>query len=164
MSESGRRFEPGDREIAIPTVCEREQHTMPETGSPRRTRSGRYVLLGLLLAVGSCAYYRRYRTGQNAMAFDAALWRDHDWNHEGLSPRYQMVGDLLRKHRLVGMTRAEVEELLGPIDYPSVSDLFPYPGYHLGQLPSWLGPPNSTTLPIQFGPDGRVVKVWNPGG
>lgn len=137
---------------------------MAEATAPPRGHAARYVLLGLVLAVGSCAYYWRYHTGQNALAFDAAQWRQHDWDHEGLSPRYRMVGDLLRRHQLVGMTRAEIEDLLGPIEYPRVSDLFPYPGYDLGQLPSRLGPPHGTTLPIQFGPDGRVVKVWNPGG
>lgn len=38
------------------------------------------------------------------------------WLHPGTGVRYTMLNDLLLKHRLVGMTRSEAEELLGKPD------------------------------------------------
>jgi hypothetical protein len=44
--------------------------------------------------------------------FDAATWRAEN-THAATGIRVHMVDDLLRKHSLVGMTRAQIDELLG---------------------------------------------------
>ena len=44
-----------------------------------------------------------------------------------------MVGDLLRRHPLVGMKRADVERPLGPPDHEPWSDLSPEAGYSVGR-------------------------------
>jgi hypothetical protein len=44
--------------------------------------------------------------------FDAAIWRAEN-THSATGIRVHMVDDLLRRHSLVGMTRAQIDELLG---------------------------------------------------
>jgi hypothetical protein len=61
--------------------------------------------------------------------FDAAEWKAQE---DGKWIRRRMVDDLLRRHRLVGMRRAEVQALLGPPrEYSNESSyecvLRPYP-------------------------------------
>ena len=135
---------------------------MTETEPRPRRHVRRWVFLAGLLAAGSCAYYVRNHTGQNALAFDRERWLAFERDEHEYSTRYNMVGDLIRRHQLVGMTRREVEELLGPPERESQNSLYPYPGWDLGLHPGH-GSTNSTALCIEFGPDGRVVKVWNPG-
>lgn len=63
--------------------------------------------------------------------FDAAAWKSlNRRDAEGL--RAHMVDDLLRRHTLVGMTRAQVDELLG---VPPPTDYFREYDYVY-----WLGP------------------------
>jgi hypothetical protein len=72
--------------------------------------------------------------------------------------RLNMVRDLLRRHPLVGLTRAQVMTLLGP----------PLAGDHKFQdhdMVYWLSiqrtliPLDSEWLVIDFGPDGRVKSA-----
>jgi hypothetical protein len=51
--------------------------------------------------------------------FDSARWRNAD---ASTRERADMIDDLLRTHRLNGLTRAEVTVLLGP---PTVTDAWP---------------------------------------
>lgn len=133
-----------------------------ETERRLRRRTMLTVALGAMATLACGAWYLWSHSGQNSLPFDRDEWRRHDWNQTGLSKRYRMVGSLLRQHQLVGMNRAEVEALLGPIEYESVNQRVPYPGWDLGQIEGWLLP-HGTTLVVQFGADGRIVKVWNPG-
>jgi hypothetical protein len=79
------------------------------------------------------------------LTFDEAAWRRDDMAaFQGASydevydaTRDRMVGDLLRRHRLVGMTRCEVTGLLGPPDSPGV-----FPGCGMVY---WLGPDHRGT-------------------
>jgi hypothetical protein len=60
----------------------------------------------------------------------------------------------------MGMTRPEIETLLGPIEHEGPGQP---PAWDLGQLPTWgLSLPQGTTLQVQFGPDGRVWDVASP--
>ncbi len=54
------------------------------------------------------------RLDQDRRPFDRAEWLAHVIDKNGYCTRYEMVGDLLRTHKLVGMTRAEAVALLGP--------------------------------------------------
>lgn len=50
------------------------------------------------------------------MPFDSAVWRSTEATYSIESIRLRMVDDLLKTHPLVGLTRAEVESLIGPAD------------------------------------------------
>lgn len=84
--------------------------------------------------------------------FDAQAWRsqsqrarDGDW-----PPRLCMVDDLLLSGRLIGMTEAEVIDLLGSPDRKSHPLL-----YVLGPERGWSRI-DSESLMIDFGRDGKV--------
>ena len=46
------------------------------------------------------------------MPFDSQMWKDAEGNSWDVE-RHKMVGDLLKKHVVIGMQEAEVDELLG---------------------------------------------------
>ncbi|MFG0316907.1 MAG: hypothetical protein ACF8XB_06520 [Planctomycetota bacterium JB042] len=89
--------------------------------------------------------------------FDAEAWRRAaDDPYRPRTRRQRMARDLLRTGRLVGLSRAEVIDLLGPPD--PVSE-------YLGR-PSWtLGPElglisiDSESLAVDLDDDGRVVRA-----
>jgi hypothetical protein len=47
--------------------------------------------------------------------FNQSAWQSPD---RGKQTRHAMLGDLIAKHKLVGMTRSEIEALLGKPDWP----------------------------------------------
>jgi hypothetical protein len=89
--------------------------------------------------------------------FDSAQWKDfRTWRHPHYS-RVRMVDDLIRSNVLIGMTRGEVEDLLGR----------PAPDYPPDLLAYWLDPPESPFdwLVIQLCGD-KAIKAEhldNPG-
>lgn len=91
--------------------------------------------------------------GKDKLPFtrDAWLAGDKDWD----GSRYLMMDDLAAKHPLVGMTRDQVLELLGPMQPPG------YPGF--GDC-YYLGPENhplavdNAWLVLTFEND--VVRAW----
>ncbi len=98
---------------------------VPRTGGYPLTRWLGGVAVLLLMLLGGTLYARhavKYR-------FDSAIWKAT----QGSDPaRLFMVDDLLRRHSLVGMSRAEVDELLGR---PPATDYFRDFEYVY-----WLGP------------------------
>jgi hypothetical protein len=71
-----------------------------------------YVLATAYFVFGPSAEDYSQRT-----AFDPAGWRDRSLDADPLWPtRLRMVDDLIAKKRLDGLTRREVEALLGPGD------------------------------------------------
>jgi len=133
---------------------------MPGTRFRIRPSRGFQVVVGLIIAMVGGALALPYLLGTNDIDFDPVRWRQHDANGGGLSPRYRMCSDLLRKHKLIGMTRSEIEALLGPIEYEGVGQS---PAWDLGQVSGWpVTLPHGTTLRVQFGPDGRVWEVGSP--
>jgi hypothetical protein len=88
--------------------------------------------------------------------FESAAWRDGERIDFEDSVRLRMVDDLLRRHHLVGMSKAEIDELLGP---PTETGGFA--GYDYAYL---LGPEraffrtDSEWLVIKFD-QGRVVEA-----
>lgn len=117
-----------DRETA------REPGTTPTGGAGRTDpRAGGYpwkrklgfVALALLVLLGITQYVRyaaKYR-------FDSAIWKATGGDDPA---RVFMVDDLLRRHPLIGMPRADVEDLLGR---PPATDYFRDFEYVY-----WLGP------------------------
>lgn len=95
--------------------------------------------------------------------FDAALWRDETLvDHDVMwPPRLCMVDDLLASGRLIGLTREEVVELLGPPEEPGFPlgavdcDVF----YHLGPERGFLSI-DSEWLFLALDQQGRVHRAW----
>ncbi len=50
------------------------------------------------------------------MPFESSVWKATEATYSIESIRLRMVDDLLKTHPLVGLTRAEVESLIGPAD------------------------------------------------
>lgn len=50
------------------------------------------------------------------MPFNSSVWKANEAIYSIESIRLRMVDDLLKSHPLIGLTRAEVEALLGPAD------------------------------------------------
>ncbi len=69
-------------------------------------------VLGLLAYGVAIVFALRSLAPPSDIPFDAAGWSAAAWGDD--QTRYRMHKDLLRKHPLVGMTRAEVTTLLGP--------------------------------------------------
>jgi hypothetical protein len=72
--------------------------------------------------------------------FESGTWKNAEASPEGI--RIRMVDDLLRKHPLVGMPRAEIDQLLG---VPRETDYFADYEYVY-----WLGPERGL-IPIDSG-------------
>ncbi len=92
------------------------------------------------------------------VAFDAAAWRAGLAASGETNPiRLRMVDDLLRRHRLVGLTHGELIALLGTP--PDTAYFREY------QVVYWLGPErgfmsiDSEWLAVRFGPDDRVAEA-----
>ncbi|MGZ0018126.1 outer membrane protein assembly factor BamE domain-containing protein [Nitrosomonas sp. wSCUT-2] len=89
--------------------------------------------------------------------FDAAKWRQNVESGGNDPTRLQMIDDLLRRYSLQGMTRHEIETLLGK---PPETDYFRDYEYVY-----WLGPErnfisiDSERLGLQFDASGRVSTV-----
>ena len=120
-------------------------HTAPSR-SRKRPSSLRHALLilsafaAILLALGFTAY--RYATsvhGQPRLSFDSAVWKATPSTVPGPAnaTRHRMVDDLLRHHPLIGLTRAEVEGLIGAADqtpYFSSYDMVYFLGPERGMM------------------------------
>src|SRR5262249_7543801 len=90
--------------------------------------------------------------------FEPAAWKAADRTDLQNPVRLRMVDDLLRRHRLVGMSRAEIDALLG---VPEQKKTSPFGGddyvYWLGRERS-LFPIDSEWLGIKFDQD-TVVEA-----
>jgi hypothetical protein len=92
------------------------------------------------------------------MPFDADRWRVRALDDDPEWPaRLRMVDSLLASRRLHGMSRADVEQLLGPADQTNK--------WQHWDAVYWLGPQrggvriDSEWLVLRFGEDGRTSMV-----
>jgi len=118
------------------------------------------VLILLLIAfvvpvafMFSSGWLRGHYDGKEPVPFDRQAWIDAAHDSDGR--RYLMVDDLLKNHSPIGLSREELEELLGPLNPPEE-----YPGwpcYYLGPEPSPVGVDNIWLEP-EFEGD-RVVAM-----
>lgn len=89
--------------------------------------------------------------------FVSERWKASADSDQAHPLRIRMVDDLLRKHRLIGQTRSEIEQLLG------VPPQTPY--FHNYDLVYWLGPErglmsiDSEWLCIRFGVEQRATEA-----
>lgn len=110
---------------------------------PRRDRIVALLGLSILFSLACVVFYYTavptIREYLHRLSFDAAVWQDPA--KEEL--RIRMVDNLLWRYRLVGMSRQEIEKLLGPSTKPAKRRHFPGHDYvyRLGREPfnsKWL--------------------------
>jgi hypothetical protein len=120
------------------------------------------VGLGLVLTSpcwGYAVYVRlvpQWRVEREAVPFDPEGWQKTDPRASDL--RFRMLPDLVRQHRLIGWSRAEVEQLLGRPYLDGVSGDPPEWLYWLGPARDGYGDWGFPWLVVEFG-DGAVVRV-----
>ncbi|NLS25564.1 hypothetical protein S2M10_05320 [Sphingomonas sp. S2M10] len=104
----------------------------------------RHVLLTVLLLASGCSA---------GAPFDKARWRDADLSGR---TRAEMMPDFLRRHRLIGLTRQQVEAELGP---PTTTEKWRGADmvYVLGNDGSMFAI-DSEWLLIFLDPNGRVAR------
>jgi len=141
--------------------------TSPNQTAPHRPSTTRYVawsigaLVVILLAIGFTAY--RYFTrvqGLPRLSFDSSVWKSTPSSASlpGGATRQRMVDDLLWDHPLTGLTRTEVEAIIGTADttaYFREYDMV----YHLGPERGSLFPIDSEWLVIKLDAAGRVIEA-----
>jgi hypothetical protein len=117
-------------------------------------RGTRFLLIVGILAVS--AGFAWYFFGPNRrLAFDPVVWKRDNaaaFRHASYDQIYQatrdrMVDDLLKRHHLIGVAKAEATALLGEPDF-SRSEPFPN-----CDLIYWLGPDDR-------GPMGHLDSLW----
>ena len=112
------------------------------------------VIICYLLLVGYLILGPAVKSLLNRKSFNSQEWKSH--TNERNPVKLNMVDDLLSSHQLVGMSKKEVEELLGK---PPVTGYFKEYDYVY-----WLGPErgafgiDSEWLGIKF-KDGNVIKI-----
>lgn len=92
---------------------------------------GGLTVLGVSLYAGLVVYTLAGMGEPRPIAFDAERWKAVSRQSTD-NTRYRMHRDLVRKHGLVGMTRAEVVDVLGP---PTATNYF-----REWELVYWMGP------------------------
>ncbi len=116
-----------------------------------------YVGLFLLASSGCLAIPLSHALLYSSNAFDVQAWRAGD-----VRQRARMVDELRRSSTLIGRTRQEVLELLGPPNSQSAAAMA-YLYIHGNGLGDWLGLPFSSwseLLVVEFDPvSGRVSAV-----
>jgi hypothetical protein len=88
--------------------------------------------------------------------FDSILWKTANLNHEeNMTLRWDMMNDLRKKYKLVGMNKNEIIDLLGDSGGKESSEFRYYLGYSKTGI-------NTGTLIITFNDKNVVteIKVW----
>jgi hypothetical protein len=114
----------------------------------RAYRKVRFLLLLVACSVAGGAIWYFFGI-DHALRFDPTVWKRDNATYEQIydATRDRMVDDLLRRHHLVGMSRAEVTALLGEPDYSRAQ---PFPE---SDMIYWLGPDDR-------GPMGHLDSLW----
>ncbi|UOE37004.1 hypothetical protein [Chryseobacterium oryzae] len=85
--------------------------------------------------------------------FDSEIWKNSNLNtEENWDLRWQMMNDLRNKNNLIGMTKIEIENLLGKPDENSKTVYF----YYLGYTEKGI---NTGRLSITFNTNNIVTKI-----
>lgn len=124
-----------------------------------KRRSYRLPLVAIIVVAASCAgwivLYRWANPGYEPQPFDAERWAK-----AGAEERGYMARDLLKRHPMTGLTREQVEGIIGPPDEDQ-RDLERY-RYYLGNMgrnpdqPFFWG----MSLLVTFDEEGRVVTAF----
>ena len=137
---------------------------MAESEAPKSngtSRLPRFSIRALLLVTAIVAFsivsfnwIRMWLDPFAGRKFNRDLWHQYDNNDDPDNPRASMVSDLRWRYLDTGMTRAEVEKLLGTPDFKKRDDMY---SYNLGM---WSGfRIDYDSLDIHFDPDGRLINV-----
>lgn len=90
----------------------------------------------------------------NDLPFDQKTWASNANSRDNDNPRGLMADDLLRKHLRKGMTRNQVQALLGEPDFSSSSNPWEY------MLGCWSGfRMDADTLDVYFDDSNNVSRV-----
>jgi hypothetical protein len=122
---------------------------------------GLVLLFGLgiaMLVIASHISRARYMSewSRNQLPFDQTVWIANPDSTEMNPIRLRMVDDLLTKHNFLGMSRKQIDDLLGP--------RAPTDKFQNWDLVYWLGPErgsfrlDSEWLVFRFDNDGRVKE------
>lgn len=85
--------------------------------------------------------------------FDSYKWKNSNLNiEENQDLRWNMMNDLRKKHKLVGMNKSEIEKLLGKFD----SENRIYCSYYLGFTGTGI---NTGTLTLTFDKNNVVTSI-----
>lgn len=85
--------------------------------------------------------------------FDSHKWKNSNlYLEENQNLRWNMMNDLRKKHQLVGMTKAEIEKLLGKFDEENKM----FCSYYLGYTGRGI---NTGTLKLIFDKDNIVKSI-----
>jgi hypothetical protein len=118
----------------------------------------------LLLCAGGLAYVGTSlltsdeRQIGDDVAFAAPVWREAT---EQSNVRLTMLRDLVGRVGVIGRSRAELEEMLGPPTYERWSDYYSHPGYALGfgRL-DWFDGPCTTPLVLVYDDQNSCIGYW----
>jgi hypothetical protein len=93
---------------------------------------------------------------QRGEHFESDKWKSWKETEFSLSLRWDMVGDLQRNYGLLGMSKSQVSDLLGPPDIVAG----PEHSYYLGMARKGI---NTGQLRLTFGKDEIVseINVWD---
>jgi hypothetical protein len=138
------------------------------------TRRGCFVALALVfllcVVVREDPFHIVYGLRWGREPFDGTTWKANSlagWRAQrhrpARNPRCRMVYSLFGRHRLVGMTRSAVLDLLGPPDERVDSLSWSRPGdrtwvYYLGSLSHLT--PDEDILVLRFGTSGVVAQSY----
>ena len=132
----------------------------------RRVRAGSYFLGTIappFLLISWFLFGDVFDEWMHLRTFDAVAWRVQESTEQDSMwpPRLCMVDDLMASRRLIGMTKTQVVELLGPPE----PEGFPF-GANASDIHYYLGPDrgfiriDSEWLLLKFGEDGRLNHQW----
>lgn len=114
------------------------------------------ILFAYVLLIGFLLFVPKLKSYVNQTAFESTQWKLHLSGQDIV--KQKMVDDLLSKHQLVGMTKANIDELLGTPPRTNYFQDYDYV-YWLGPERSALGI-DSEWLGIKFD-RGVVIKAEN---
>ncbi|MFZ4682023.1 MAG: hypothetical protein ACOYMS_05950 [Terrimicrobiaceae bacterium] len=110
----------------------------------------------VIIAVTYLADRFTHSEDKNQLPFDQTVWKANPGSTERNPIRLRMVDDLLSKYKFKGMSRKQIDDLLGPSA--------PTDKYSDWDLVYWLGPErgririDSEWLVFRFDDDGKVTK------
>ena len=101
------------------------------------------IIIGFLNSCGRISHKK----------FDSEMWQNSNLStEENWDLRWQMMNDLRNKNNLIGMTKIEIENLLGKPDKKSKTEYF----YYLGYTGKGI---NTGRLSITFNSNYIVTKI-----
>lgn len=113
------------------------------------------LLLAVCIVAGTPVLRRVVRAigyqGSSSVQFVSADWKRTALVYNPPFIRSQMIGDLMRRYRLVGLAKRDIHRILGKPDYVLPSS------YHYFLRPDGWG--DAVVLELRFDGQGRVISA-----